>query len=303
VWIRPPRRFLDELTPKGSVAVDGVSLTVAEIVRDRFAVALVPATLTATTLAGLEEGRRVNLEADAVSMVARRWAAAPAAALAAVVGSLPWAGRLGGAVGVDKAVSQLAAGGGVLVWDPDREGEGDVVFAGAILRPQALTFLLTQACGHTTVPCAAEVLDRLEIPSLPGGDRQGTAYHLSVDVAEGTTTGVSAADRAATIRRLADPTAVPGDFLRPGHVFPLGARPGGLAERGGHTEAAVDLCRAAGLPSVAAVCEVMNPDGQMAGEADLERFALRWGLPMVTVDDLRLALSPDQAAAARPARR
>jgi 3,4-dihydroxy 2-butanone 4-phosphate synthase len=291
VWIRPPRRFLDELTPKGSVAVDGVSLTVAEIVRDRFAVALVPATLAATTLAGVEAGRRVNLEADAVSLVARRWAAAPAAALAAVVGSLPWAGRLTGAVGVDKAVAQLASGGGVLVWDPDLEGEGDVVFAGAMLRPQAFTFLLTQACGHTTVPCAAEVLDRLEIPALPGGgDRQGTAWHLSVDVAEGTTTGVSAADRAATVRRLADPTARPDDFLRPGHVFPLRARPGGLAERGGHTEAAVDLCRAAGLPPVAAVCEVMNPDGRMAGEADLERFALRWGLPMVAVDDLRLAL-------------
>jgi 3,4-dihydroxy 2-butanone 4-phosphate synthase/3,4-dihydroxy 2-butanone 4-phosphate synthase/GTP cyclohydrolase II len=135
------------------------------------------------------------------------------------------------------------------------------------------------------------VLDRLEIPALPGGgDRQGTACHLSVDVAEGTTTGVSAADRAATVRRLADPTARPGDFLRPGHVFPLRARPGGLAERGGHTEAAVDLCRAAGLPPVAAVCEVMNPDGRMAGEADLERFSLRWGLPMVAVDDLRLAL-------------
>ncbi|HET6949625.1 MAG TPA: 3,4-dihydroxy-2-butanone-4-phosphate synthase, partial [Acidimicrobiales bacterium] len=287
VWIRPPRRFLSELTPKGSVAVDGVSLTVAEIVRDRFAVALVPATLEATTLAHLEDGHRVNLEADVVSLVARQWASAPAAALAAVVGSLPWAGRLAGRVGVDKAVAQIAAGGGVVVWDPHREGEGDVVFAGARLRPQAVTFLLTQACGHTTVPCAPEVLDRLEIPPLPGaGDRQGTAPHVPVDLAEGRGTGVSAAERAATVRRLAHPDARPGDFLRPGHVFPLRARPGGLAERAGHTEAGVALCRAAGLAPVAAVCEVMNPDGRMAGEADLERFALRWGLPMVGVDDL-----------------
>jgi 3,4-dihydroxy 2-butanone 4-phosphate synthase len=291
VWIRPPRRFLDELTPKGSVAVDGVSLTVAEIVRDRFSVALIPTTLEATTLTRLENGRRVNLEADVVALVARRWASSPTAALAAVVGAMPWAGRLEGRVAVDKAVAQLAAGGGVVVWDPDREGEGDVVFAGAHLRPQAVTYLLTQVCGHTTVPCAPEVLDRLEIPPIPGaGDRHGTAPHVPVDLAESTGTGVSAAERAATVRRLAYPGARPEDFLRPGHVFPLRARAGGLSERGGHTEAAVALCRAAGLAPVAAVCEVMNPDGRMAGEADLERFALRWGLPMVAVADLSLGL-------------
>jgi 3,4-dihydroxy 2-butanone 4-phosphate synthase/3,4-dihydroxy 2-butanone 4-phosphate synthase/GTP cyclohydrolase II len=194
-------------------------------------------------------------------------------------------------VAVDKAVAQLAAGGGVLVWDPDLEGEGDVVFAGAGLRPEAFTFLLTQACGHTTIPCAGEVLDRLEIPPMPGaGDRQGTAYHVPVDLAANPGTSVSAAERAATVRRLAHPEARPADFLRPGHVFPLRARDGLLAERGGHTEAGVALCRAAGLPPVAAVCEVMNPDGRMAGEADLERFALRWGLPMVAVQDLTLAL-------------
>jgi 3,4-dihydroxy 2-butanone 4-phosphate synthase/3,4-dihydroxy 2-butanone 4-phosphate synthase/GTP cyclohydrolase II len=118
----------------------------------------------------------------------------------------------------------------------------------------------------------------------------GTAFHVSVDLAAGTGTGVSAEERAATVRRLADPEARPGDFLQPGHVFPLRARDGGLAERGGHTEAGVALCRAAGLAPVAVVCEVMNPDGRMAGEADLERFALRWGLPMVAIGDLALAL-------------
>jgi 3,4-dihydroxy 2-butanone 4-phosphate synthase len=97
---------------------------------------------------------------------------------------------------------------------------------------------------------------------------------------------VSAHDRAATVRRLAHPDARPGDFLRPGHVFPLWARDGGLAERGGHTEAGVALCLAAGMAPVAAVCEVMAPGGRMAGEAELERFALRWGLPMVGVEDL-----------------
>jgi 3,4-dihydroxy 2-butanone 4-phosphate synthase len=291
VWIRPPQRFLAEIVAKGSVAVDGVSLTVAEIVRDRFSVALIPTTLAETTLGDLEDGRRVNLEADVVGQVARRWPDSPTAALASVVGSLPWAGKLDGRAGVDKAVAQIAAGGGVVVWDPDLEGEGDVVFAGANLRPQAFAFLLTQACGHTTVPCAGELLDRLEIPPMPGpGDRQGTAFHTSVDLAANPGTGVSAEERAATVRRLAHPDARPDDFLRPGHVFPLRARDGGLAERGGHTEAGVALCRAAGLPPVAVVCEVMNPAGDMAGVADLERFALRWGLPMVAIEDLALGL-------------
>src|SRR4029450_14126146 len=107
-------------------------------------------------------------------------------------------------------------------------------------------------------PCPGGAPARLGTPPIPGaGDRQGTAFHLPVDLAEGTTTGVSAHDRAATVRRLAHPDARPGDFLRPGHVFPLRARDGGLAERGGHTEAGVALCLAAGMAPVAAVCEVM----------------------------------------------
>jgi 3,4-dihydroxy 2-butanone 4-phosphate synthase/3,4-dihydroxy 2-butanone 4-phosphate synthase/GTP cyclohydrolase II len=98
---------------------------------------------------------------------------------------------------------------------------------------------------------------------------------------------VSAAERAATVRRLASPDARPADFLRPGHVFPLAARPGLLAERAGHTESTVALCAAAGLPPVGVCCEVMNPDGTMAGPADLEASSLRWGLPLVDIGDLR----------------
>jgi 3,4-dihydroxy 2-butanone 4-phosphate synthase len=209
------------------------------------------------------------------------------AALGAVLGSLPWAGHLSGRVGVEKAVAQTAAGGAVVVWDPVREGEGDVVLAGASLRPDAMTFVLTQACSHPTVPCDQDRLDRLEIPAMPGhGDRNGTAMHTAVDLAAATGTGVSAAERAATIRRLASPDARPGDFLRPGHVFPLAARAGGFAGRAGHTEAAVELCRAAAQPIVALIYEVMNPDGTMAELAELERFALRWGLPLVEIADL-----------------
>ncbi|MFJ6674814.1 riboflavin synthase [Actinosynnema sp. NPDC091369] len=288
LWIKPPERFLPLVVAKGQIAVDGVSLTVAEVARDRFSVALVPVTLRHTTLSALSVGDRVNLEPDLVTRLARRWPDDPARAVSEVVAALPWAGRRTGARGVQEAIAQVAAGGAVVVWDPDREGEGDVVFAGAHLRPEAFTFLLTRVCGHPSVPCAPEVLERLEIDPIPGpGDRHGTLPHVPVDLAAGTGTGVSAAERAATVRRLAAPHATPDDFLRPGHVFPLAARPGGLAERAGHTEATVALCVAAGLPPVGVCCEVMNPDGTMAKAADLELAALRWGLPMVDVDDLR----------------
>ncbi|MFI6743089.1 riboflavin synthase [Nonomuraea sp. NPDC050451] len=288
VWIKPPERFLPLIVAKGQIAVDGVSLTVAEVARDRFSVALIPLTLEATTLSELSVGDRVNLEPDLVVRLVRRRLPDLARSVTEVVAALPWAGRLSGGRGVQQALTQLAAGGAVVIWDPEREGEGDVVFAGARLRPEAFTFLLTQVCGHPTVPCAPEVLDRLEIGPVPGpGDRHGTRPHIPVDLTSGTGTGVSAAERAATVRRLAHPEARPADFLRPGHVFPLAARPGGLPERAGHTEATVAMCVAAGLPPVGVCCEVMNPDGTMADAADLEIAALRWGLPLLDVADLR----------------
>jgi 3,4-dihydroxy 2-butanone 4-phosphate synthase/3,4-dihydroxy 2-butanone 4-phosphate synthase/GTP cyclohydrolase II len=287
VWIRPPKRFLEEIVAKGSVAVDGVSLTVAEVLADRFSVALIPVTLAETTLAGLRPEQRVNLESDLFVKSARdMWRSAHLAASRSL-SALPWAGELTGPVGVGKCAAHLAAGGGVLIYDPDREAEADVVFAGARLRPESMAFLLTQVCGHTTVPCDRDRLDRLGIGPMPGaGDRHGTAYHVSVDLAAGTGTGVSAHDRAATIRRLAHPDATPADFLRPGHVFPLAGRPGGLTERAGHTEASLALCAAAGLPAVAAICEVMGPDGHMLTGAAVERFALAWSLPLVSISQL-----------------
>jgi 3,4-dihydroxy 2-butanone 4-phosphate synthase len=287
VWIRPPKRFLDEIVAKGSVAVDGVSLTVADVLTDRFSVALIPITLAETTLSSLNAGQRVNLESDLfVKSAGELWQSARVVA-ARSLAALPWAGEQTGPAGVEKCIGHLAAGGGVLIYDPDREAEADVVFAGTRLRPQSMAFLLTQVCGHTTIPCDRERLDRLEIGPMPGaGDRHGTAYHIPVDLAAGTGTGVSAHDRAATIRRLAHPGARPADFLRPGHVFPLAGRPGGLAERAGHTEASLALCAAAGLPTVAAICEVMGPDGHMLTGSAVERFALAWSLPLVSIGQL-----------------
>jgi 3,4-dihydroxy 2-butanone 4-phosphate synthase len=287
VWIRPPKRFLDEIVAKGSVAVDGVSLTVAEVLTDRFSVALVPITLAETTLAGLRPEQRVNLESDLFVKTARDLRESARLVASRSLAALPWAGELTGPAGVGKCATHLAAGGGVLIYDPDREAEADVVFAGARMRPESMAFLLTTVCGHTTVPCDRDRLDRLEIGPMPGpGDRNGTAYRVSVDLAAGTGTGVSAHDRAATIRRLAHPDATPADFLRPGHVFPLAGRPGGLAERAGHTEASLALCAAAGLPTVAAICEVMGPDGHMLTGPAVERFALAWSLPLISISQL-----------------
>jgi 3,4-dihydroxy 2-butanone 4-phosphate synthase/3,4-dihydroxy 2-butanone 4-phosphate synthase/GTP cyclohydrolase II len=287
VWIRPPRRFMDEVVAKGSIAVDGVSLTAAETLQDRFSVALIPITLQETTLGSIQVDSRVNLESDLFVKSARQLHAEAHLVASRSFSALPWAGELRGVAGVEKTAAQVAAGGAVIIHDPNREAEADVVFAGADLRPESLVFLLTQVCGHTTVPCDQGRLERLEIPPMPGGgDRHGTAYHISVDLAAGTGTGVSAFDRAATVRRLTDKLARPEDFLQPGHVFPLSGRPGGLAERRGHTEASLALCRATGLPTVAVICEVMAPDGHMLTDSAVERFALRWGIPMISIDEL-----------------
>ena len=287
-WIRPPDRLMSQLVAKAPVAVDGVSVTIAERLHDRFSIVVLPVTRQATTLSGLRPGVRVNLELDLVNRLVARRSRAARTDLTRVTSALAGAGHVIGRAGLDQVLSRFAAGGAVAVWDPDAENEGDVIFAGARLRPEAFRFLLTEVCGHPTVPCAPAVLDRLDIGPIPGpGDRQGTAFHIPVDLAAGAGTGVSAAERAAVVRRLANPSAVPADFLRPGHVYPLRARPGLLAERTGHTEATVALCLAAGLPPVGVCCEVMNRDGTMAGAADLEVAALRWGLPLVELPDLK----------------
>jgi 3,4-dihydroxy 2-butanone 4-phosphate synthase len=291
VWIRPPARLLPALVAKVPIAVDGVSVTIADRLRDRFSIVVLPATREATTLNQLQPGARVNLELDLVNRLVARGARTARADLLRVAGALPGAGYVSGQPGVDLVLARLAAGGGVAVWDPEAENEGDVIFAGEQLRPDAFRFLLTEVCGHPTVPCAAGILDRLDIGPIPGaGDRQGTAFQIPVDLARASGTGVSAAERAAVVRRLTHPAAVPADFLRPGHVYPLRARPGLLAERAGHTEATVALCAAAGLAPVGVCCEVMNRDGTMAGAADLEVAALRWGLPLIDIADLQARL-------------
>jgi 3,4-dihydroxy 2-butanone 4-phosphate synthase/GTP cyclohydrolase II len=160
--------------------------------------------------------------------------------------------------------------------------------AAECVTPDAVAFMIRHTSGIICVPMEEQRLARLELPQMvPVNDeQQRTAFTVSVDVRAGTTTGVSSADRAATIRALADEASVPGDFARPGHIFPLRSRRGGVLVRAGHTEAASDLCRLAGLKPVGVLCEVMNEDGSMARRPQLEEFARRHQLKIGTIADL-----------------
>ena len=190
---------------------------------------------------------------------------------------------------VKQALSAIAAGKFVVVADSaDRENEGDLILAAEKATPAALAFLVRHTGGIVCVALPGQRLRDLGLPLMvtENTESQGTAFTVSVDLKLGTTTGISAADRATTIRGLADPSTLAVDFLRPGHVFPLRAREGGVLKRPGHTEAAVDLARLAGLQPAGVLCEIMNDDGTMARGAALKAFAERHGLPFLTVADL-----------------
>lgn len=190
---------------------------------------------------------------------------------------------------IDQAIAVIRDGGMVVVVDDeDRENEGDLVLAADAATPEHLAFMINHTSGVVCVPMLGEDLDRLDIPMMVARnqDPKGTAYTVSVDAAEGTTTGISAADRARTCQVLADPTSTADDINRPGHVFPLRYHPGGVLRRLGHTEASVDLARLAGRRPAGVICEVVNVDGTMARVPDLERFCADHDLLMVTIADL-----------------
>ena len=190
---------------------------------------------------------------------------------------------------IERAIRELAAGRPVVVVDDEnRENEGDIVFAAELATPELVAFAMNECRGLVCVPMTGADLDRLELAQMVehNTESHGTAFTVSVDAKEGITTGISAADRAHTMRLLADPASVPGDFARPGHIFPLRAKEGGVFTRNGHTEAGPDLCRLAGLSPVAAICEIAKPDGTMARLPDLVPFARRHGLAIVSIEDL-----------------
>src|SRR5664279_2587473 len=180
---------------------------------------------------------------------------------------------------IESVVADLQRGKLVIVVDDaDRENEGDVIMAAQFVTPAAVNFMAKHGRGLICVPTTSERLQQLGIERMVRQNRETfkTDFQVSVDAAHGITSGISAADRAETIRIMADPTALPEDLVQPGHVFPLRARPGGVLQRAGHTEAAVDLVHLAGCRSIAVICEIMSDDGSMARLPELLKFARKY---------------------------
>ena len=197
--------------------------------------------------------------------------------------------RDGSCDSIESAIAEIRAGAMVIVLDDeDRENEGDLVMAAQMATPEAINFMRKHAGGLICVPITGKRLDELQIPQMVRDNTavHETAFTVSVEARGLTTTGISAHDRAATIKRLIDPDARPADFLRPGHTFPLRARDGGVLVRAGQTEAAVDLARLAGLYPAGVICEIMAEDGTMERLSGLRGYAQTHGLRLVTVKDL-----------------
>ncbi len=187
---------------------------------------------------------------------------------------------------VEEIIGEIKAGRMVIVCDDeDRENEGDLTMAAELVTPEDINFMALHGRGLICLPMAGDIIDRLEIPDMVqhNHSRMGTAFTASIEAKNGITTGISAADRAHTCRVAVDDVTGPEDLVMPGHVFPLRARPGGVLQRAGQTEAAVDLARLAGLKPAGVICEIMNEDGTMARVPDLEKFSKEHGVKMVTV--------------------
>ncbi len=192
---------------------------------------------------------------------------------------------------IERAIADIAAGKAVVVTDDeDRENEGDLIFAAEKATPELVAFMVRYTSGYICVPLIEADCDRLDLPPMyhTNQDRRGTAYTVTVDAAAGVSTGISATDRAHTIRLLADGSSKATDFNRPGHVVPLRAKDGGVLRRPGHTEAAVDLARLAGLRPAGVLCELVSQkdEGDMARQEELEVFAADHDLALITIADL-----------------
>ncbi|WP_309072078.1 3,4-dihydroxy-2-butanone-4-phosphate synthase [Arthrobacter sp.] len=202
---------------------------------------------------------------------------------------------------VETAVAAMAAGRAVVVVDDaNRENEGDIIFAAQFATTELTAWTIRYTSGVLCVPVTGDTADRLQLPAMVinNQDAKQTAYTVSCDAAVGVSTGISAADRALTARVLASAASTPSDLTRPGHMFPLRAVDGGVRERPGHTEAAVDLCRLAGVEPAAVIAEVTHDDGEMMRLPALREFATRFDAPLISIEDLAGYLAVRSAGAA-----
>lgn len=199
---------------------------------------------------------------------------------------------------IDEALEALRAGRIILVTDdPDRENEGDFICAAEFATPENVAFMAIEGRGLICMPMTGELADSLALPPMvvKNTDNHETAFTVSIDHVE-TSTGISAFDRSLTAMKCIDPAAKPEDFRRPGHMFPLRAKAGGVLERNGHTEATVDLCRLAGLKPCGLCCEIMGDNGEMLRTPELMKLAQKWSMPFITIKDLQDYIRAKNAA-------
>lgn len=265
------------LSEKGSIAINGVSLTINRVMGDAFSVMLIPHTLSRTNLSSLKENDIVNIEFDQLAKLVSRQ-------LSVVSKPSDRVSR------VEKAVRDLAAGKMVIVVDnEDRENEGDLVLGADFATPENINWMLKQGGGLLCAPMSAEKFDQLQIPMMNDKNESHfeTPFGVGIGAREGITSGISAEDRAYTIKTVANAQCTREDIVIPGHVFPLRANAGGVMKRDGHTEASIELMQLAGLAPVAVLSEVMNEDGTMARRDALDAMADKFGLTLISIAELK----------------
>ncbi len=300
--IAVPEHLLRYIVLEGSLTVDGVSLTVARLIANRVGFTIVPYTASHTALTDRGASDLVNIEVDMIAKYIEQQQLHGPPDGAAVTDEAAVSARraqqldaAASTIAVEAAVAALSSGRLIIVTDDeDRENEGDLVGLASTATADTVNFMVTHGRGVVCAPLTAARAVQLSLGDMTAHNNalHGTAFSVSVDARSGTTTGVSAADRAATLRALADAATPPDELARPGHVFPIVADAGGLMARRGHTEAVVELCRLASDVPVGVLCEILDADGTMARGSALSALAAAHHLPIVSVEQICRYVEP-----------
>jgi len=289
-----PDDLLQYCVPEGSITINGISLTIAKIKRDSIMLSIIPHTHEQTNLREMEKGRLVNIECDILGRYMNRLLHFSYLAHLNIPNihenKAIYSSREARYSRATYAVSMLRKGKMIIVVDDEtRENEGDFFKPACTVSAQDVNFMLHHGRGLICVALQQEQAEKLHLQPMSSDNTalQRTAFTESIDAAQGTTTGISAQERAFTIQKIADANAQGEDFLRPGHIFPIVADAQGLRKRRGHTEAAVMLSKEAGcVPPAGVICEILKDDGTMARWDDLCEIAERFSMPLVTIGDL-----------------